>query len=460
MLKIVEGNPASRRSFLRIGTLGGLALSELLRSAAATGAATPPVSGKSIVFVFMHGGPSQFETFDPKMGAPAEIRSTTGELQTSIPGITFGGTFPKLARLANRLSIVRSFSTGDANHDIKPIVGKASANANIGSIYSSVAGSNHPLTGMPSNVALFPRCVDPESQPRIKQFGDILSTGSLGSGTAPFVPGGTGDMQDDLKLHVPRQRLDDRVSLLRSLDQLRRDVDSSGGFEAVDTFRAQAYEMILGRFSEAFDLSREDPRTVAMYDTAPLVRTESIGKRWNNRKFYIDNARTLGKLMLLARRLVERGCGFVTVTTNFVWDMHFDQNNAGVAEGMGYVGLPFDHAISAFLEDIDRRGLRDKVVLVCCGEMGRAPRINKHGGRDHWGRLAPLILAGGGLPEGHVVGQSSAHGSEPATHPWGNANLISTLIHQLFDTGALRIRRGVSPEILKILEHEPITGLA
>ena len=125
----------------------------------------------------MHGGPSQIETFDPKMDMPAEIRSATGEVSTKLPGITFGGTFPKLAQVADKLSIVRSFKTGDGNHDIKPIVGKDTFGANLGSLYARVAGTNHPQTGLPNNVALFPRAIDPERMERIQQFGVSIRPG-------------------------------------------------------------------------------------------------------------------------------------------------------------------------------------------------------------------------------------------------------------------------------------------
>ena len=138
-----------------------------------------------------------------------------------------------------------------------------------------------------------------------------------------------------------------------------------------------------------------------------------ISKKWNNRPRYIEHVNSLGKLMLLARRLAERGAGFITITTNFVWDMHADQNNATMIEGMGYVGRPFDHAVSAFIEDVEARGLRDKILLVCCGEMGRTPKINAKGGRDHWAGIAPLLLYGGGLKMGHVVGSSTRDGGEP-----------------------------------------------
>ena len=138
-------------------------------------------------------------------------------------------------------------------------------------------------------------------------------------------------------------------------------------------FRSQALDTILRGISEAFDLSKEDPKTVARYDTAPLMRPEDISRHWNNYKNYVDNGKTLGKLLLLSRRLCERGAGVVTVTTNFVWDMHADVNNATVEEGMRYMGHPFDHAVSAFIEDLEAsarisQGFRHATNsrLCCC----------------------------------------------------------------------------------------------
>ena len=148
--------------------------------------------------------------------------------------------------------------------------------------------------------------------------------------------------------------------------------------------------------AKAFDLSREDRQTLKRFDTAPLVRPEEISKKWNNYNNYVDNAKTLGKLLLLARRMCESGCGFVTVTTNFVWDMHSDVNNATVEEGMQYMGWPLDYAVSALIEDLESRGLDDRIMLVVTGEMGRTPKINAKGGRDHWGGLTPLMVYGGG----------------------------------------------------------------
>jgi hypothetical protein len=449
-----------RREFLRVGGLGlgGWTLSELLGAQA--NATESLARNKSVILLFLHGGPSQTETFDTKMSAPAGIRSATGELATSLPGVTYGGTFGKLAQLADRVSVVRSFRTGDANHDIKPVVCRDSAMANVGSIYTRVAGTNDPKTGMPKNVALYPRAVDDSTRPTTMNFGRFGSTGTLGPAYAPFVPGGDGELQESLRLTIPRSRLDDRRGLLNELDRIKRMTEVNPGLGGLDRFRRQALETILGGVGKAFDLDNEDQRTVDRYDTSRLVTPAQISKHWNNYNNYVDNAKSLGKLLLLARRLCEAGCGFVTVTTNFVWDMHADQNNAGVEEGMQYMGLPLDHALSAFLEDVHQRGLSDDILLVVCGEMGRNPRINNRGGRDHWGGLAPLLLAGGGLRMGQVIGQSTRDAGEPATEPIEIKHLLATIMHTLLDVGALRTVTGVPSDVSRVITGaDPIREL-
>jgi hypothetical protein len=189
------------------------------------------------------------------------------------------------------------------------------------------------------------------------------------------------------------------------------------------------------------------------------VRPESISKKWSESyKYYIDHGKSLGKLLLLARRLCERGCGFVMVNTGFVWDMHGVAGvHAGVEEGMRYVGPPLDHAVSAFLDDVEARGLSEKILLVMCGEMGRTPKIEQLGGRNHWGNLGPLVLAGGGLPMGQVIGRSTANGGEPATEPIHRRHLIGTIFHTLFDVAELRLRP--DPVAKLITESEPIRQL-
>jgi uncharacterized protein (DUF1501 family) len=245
---------------------------------------------------------------------------------------------------------------------------------------------------------------------------------------------------------------------LRELDRVRTSLNDTQWLGA-DSAREKAISLLLGGVADAFDLAKEDARTVGRYDTAPLVRPENIDKKWKNYNNYVDNAKTLGKLMLLARRLCERGAGFVTVTTNFVWDMHSDVNNAPVEEGMRYMGPPLDHAVSAFLEDLEARGLSDRILLVCCGEIGRTPKINKNGGRDHWGNLGPLLLAGGGLKMGQVIGRSARNGGEPNSDPVRIKNVVSTVMHTLFDVGQLRVQRGVPREVLAMADAEPIAGL-
>jgi hypothetical protein len=450
-----------RRTFLQVGSLalGGLTLPSLLATRAFA-ADKSLLKDRSVIFLFLHGGPSQIETFDPKMSAPSDIHSATGEVKTTLPGVTFGGSFPRLASMAERVTVVRSFVTGDGNHDIKPVLGRDTFGANLGSVYARVAGMNHPTNGMPTNVLLFPRSVDPSTQPGTEAFGKFGSAGAFGAAYAPFDPSGGGSLQKDMKLAIARDRLDDRRLLLAELDRVKLTLAEAGRVEGLDRVREQAFTTILNGIADAFDLSKESSKTVARYDTAPLVRPENISRKWNNYNNYVDNAKSLGKLLLLARRLCERGCGFVTVTTNFVWDMHSDINNAGVAEGMGYMGLPLDWAASAFLEDVAARGLSEKILLVVCGEMGRTPKINKNGGRDHWGNLAPLLLAGGGLKMGQVLGQSTRDAGEPATEPIRIQNLIATILHTLFDVGELRLVPGLPREIGTVMTGwEGIGGL-
>jgi uncharacterized protein (DUF1501 family) len=313
---------------------------------------------------------------------------------------------------------------------------------------------------MPSNVVLFPRAVDPSTQPGAMNFGRFGDTGPFGLANAPFDPSGPGQLQKDMRLTIPLDRLDDRRQLLAKLDEVKWAASEGKMIDGLHQTRRQAFDTIVSGVADAFNLAKEDDRVIGRYDTAPLVRPENIDKKWKNYNNYVDNAKSLGKLLLLARRLCERGCGFVTVTTNFVWDMHADVNNAGVAEGMRYMGEPLDHALAAFIEDVEARGLSDKILLVACGEMGRTPRVNKAGGRDHWGNLGPLLLTGGGLPMGKVIGQSTKDGGAPATEAVGVKNVIATVLHTLFDVSELRLVPGAPREIAtNMTGYDPIPGL-
>ena len=455
-----------RRDFLRVGSLGlgGLALPNLLPAATSPPHLRHLVKDRSVIFLFMHGGPSQTETFDPKMTAPAGVRSATGEVQTAIPGITFGGTFPKIAALANKVNIVRSFATGDGQHDVKPLVHRHTFGANLGSLYARVAGNSHPQTGLPTNTLLFPQVIDTTTQSNTagcfnKNFEMYSYTGLLGASYRPFMPGTGGHLQQDMKLNLPMHRLTDRRTLLSQLDRLQAAADQTGA-DALTATRNTAFNTILKGVGKAFDLSLEDPKTIERYDTAPLVRPASIGHNRKNHRNFADNAKTLGKLLLLARRLCEHGCGFVTVTTKFVWDMHADDFNCSMTEGMGYMAPPFDHAVSTFIHDLEARSLSDKILLVCCGEMGRTPKLNDRGGRDHWGNITPLLIYGGGLQSGQVIGQSTRDAGEPATERYDIRNLVATIMHALLDIGELRIAQGLPADLTRTMTGwKPISGL-
>ena len=457
----------NRRELLRVGGsgLGGLSLASLLGIRAMADGRPDPLTGKSVIFLFQQGGPSQLETFDPKPEAPSGIRTVGETISTSIPGVQFGGTMSQLAKLAHKFNVVRSFTTQNAGHNIQPIVSAFSKQAAISTHFARVAGATRQDTGMPTTAVLFPSSVD-ATVPGPSARGNLSATGNYGAGFAPFIPGKGygGKLQEDMKLNLPHDRfLNDRQSLLRELEKLNRQADASGNIAAADDIQQQAYEVLLGGgISKALDLSRENPRTLAMYDTAKYHG----GKRWDkvNRGkagLYNAQASTLGKLLLQARRLCEAGCGYVTIHAGYagVWDMHADANNLDMSDGMEAVGKSFDHAVAAFIRDCEARGLSDKILLVCCGEMGRTPRINKRGGRDHWARLAPLMLYGGGLGGGKVIGQSDKQGGEPNSTPYNPGHLISTLLRTVIDPGQLRLLPGIPNEITQLLDHAPIDGL-
>ena len=461
----------SRRDFLRVGTsLGGLTLAGLLASRSACGEENF-VRDKSVVLLYLSGGASHIETFDPKMDAPAGTRSVTGEVQTSLPGVTFGGTFPRLASHADKLAVIRSFSHRVGSHEDAHVhvlsggtdpQGKQQAGFSMGSYYTRMRGTNHPDTGMPTYVLLTEKEIDGQYRKEINRVNKGSWPGSLGPSFSPFGHQIGWAGQDDnkkgrqpkdplaasIKLNLPQQVLENRVQLLQSIDRFNRQVDSSGTMDAVDKFTAQAMNLILGGAAEAFDYRKEDPRLVERYDTSHV----RIGHK-------LFRQSTLGKQMLVARRLCEVGCGFVTVHSAG-WDMHADGNNPGMVKGMDMLGRTLDQAVSAFLEDLEQRGLRDKILLVITGDFGRTPRVNKKGGRDHWAKLGTLAFAGGGLQMGQVIGQSARGADVPGTDPISTPEMMATVMHTLFDAGQLRLRQGLPRHLTDVIENgHPIQEL-
>ena len=272
-----------RREFLKIGSLalGGFSLPGLLAAQATGRARKSVVTDKSVILLFMHGGPSQIETFDPKMSAPAEIRSMTGEVATSLPGITFGSTYPKLAAHGrSALSIVRSYQVGrrQSRHQAGRRQGHDAGQSRLallprGRHDASADGHAHQCGPVSARRSI----PTPSRSPR--HFGKFTDTGTLGVAYAPFVPGGGGQLQKNMTLELPRDRLDDRRGLLTRLDGIKRAIDTTGTLEGIDYFQQQAFQTILGGVADAFDLSKEDPETLARYDTAGLVRPDQIDRK-------------------------------------------------------------------------------------------------------------------------------------------------------------------------------------
>jgi len=453
--------PINRRAFLTIGGLGlgGLTLPSLMSSEASERSSTH-VTGKSVIYLFQQGGPSQFETFDPKPDAPDGIRTVTDVVQTSLPGVSFGKHMSQLAKLADQLTIVRSFQTQNGGHNIQPIVGPDSFNTNIGVHYSRVVGATRPRTGMPTNAIIYPASVA-EDVPGPQARGNLSETGSYGKSYAPFVPGAGGQLQKDMQLSLPHERFfGDRKTLLTQLDTIKRQIDATGQLEAMDELQQQAFDVLLGDgVTKALDLSLEDPQTLALYDTSKYSRKGQWNSVQRGKAGYYDaNAACIGKLLLLARRLCEAGCGFVTIHASYagVWDMHADGNNLNMADGMDAIGYSFDHAVAAFVQDLQARGLEDQILLVCTGEMGRTPRLNNRGGRDHWGKLSPLLMYGGGLKAGQVIGKSDRQGGEPVTDNLTPKHLISTIMNTVFDVGQLRLVQGIPEQVLKLSQQPGI----
>jgi hypothetical protein len=395
----------SRRDFLTVGTLGvaGLTLSDLLKARSAASTAGQPTRDTSVIWLWLGGGPTHVETFDPKMSAPSEFRSMVGSVQTRVPGLHLGGLFPRMGGMADKMAFVRSFTHGNSGHgggthyvmtgvDHPPAdAGQPQIRPSMGSMTAKVRGANSP-SGLPTYVRIS------------GLYGD--GPHWLGSAYAPFDT--SGEARNNINLNTPLDRVNDRRALLRQFDTVNRNIDRSGVMNGLDAFDQQATNLLLGRAREAFDVGREDPRL---------------------RDRYTEGTAGLGANLMLARRLCEAGAGFVTMNysnSSQGWDMHND-----MAPQLRQACPPMDRAITVFLEDLEQCGLSDKILLVITGEFGRTPRINGSAGRDHWGPLCTLALAGGGLRMGQAIGDSSERVEVPRTTPIYPKDLMATIFHVL-----------------------------
>jgi hypothetical protein len=277
-----------RRDFLKVGALGatGLMLPDLLRARAAATEAGRPTRNTSVVWLWLGGGPTHVETFDPKMSAPAEFRSTTGAVQTNVPGIQLGGTFPRMARVADKMAFVRSFAHQNSGHGggthwvmtgynfVQADNGAGQNKPGMGSILSRYRGTNNQSTGLPTYV----------------RMNGILGDGPswLGPAYGPFDT--QGNARNNMNLRLTLDQINERRSMLRGFDNVDRTIDNTGMVDGMDSFEQQAYGLLLGRAREVFDVTREEPRTRDLYGNS-----------------------NLGRQMLLARRLCEACVGFVTL---------------------------------------------------------------------------------------------------------------------------------------------------
>lgn len=400
----------SRRNFLRIGTLGlgGLALPGLLRAESASGIRR---SHKAIIMIFLPGGPSHQDMFDLKMDAPSEIRGEFRPMATNVPGIQICEHLPRIARQADRYTLIRSMVGAEDRHDAitchtsrHPRNQPPGGWPSMGSVLSRLQGPADPA--MPAYVGLAPKMGH-------VPWSDNGRAGYLGPACAPFEINKGGGKEDMVLNGITLDRLSDRRTLLDSLDRFRRDVDASGQMSGLDAYTQQAFGILTSsRLVQALDLKNEDPKIVERYGKGDPRNRDDGGPK-------------LMEHFLIARRLVEAGSRFVTLAFSR-WDHHGDNFGALRQD------LPLlDQGLSALLEDLHQRGLEKDVSVVVWGEFGRTPTINKDGGRDHWPRVSCALLAGGGMRHGQVIGATERLGGEASERPVQFGEIHATLYHCL-----------------------------
>ena len=405
----------SRRGFLQIGALGlgGLTLSQLLKAEAKAGIRS---SNKSVILIYLVGGPPHQDMFDLKPDAPKEIAGPWKPRPTNVTGIQICEAFPKLAKIMDKLVIVRSLVGNQADHDAVQVFNGRSAKLKAPNggwpQFGSVAAKVLPSTdaAIPSFISLcYPCTHGPYNEP---------GPGFLGTSLAPFRP--TGPARDDMILRgLSVERFSDRKSLLRSFDDIRRDTDSNGAMKGMDSFTEQAFGLLTSsRLAEALDISKEDPRTIDRYGTG-------------NPKIFMDDngAPRVPQSMLMARRLIEAGARVVTLNYS-KWDWHGGAGNS-IFKREAEDFPVFDKCVSALVEDLHTRGLAGDCTVVVMGEFGRTPKISAIVGRDHWPQVNCALLAGGGMPTGQVIGATDRIGGEAVARPVTFGELYATLYRNL-----------------------------
>jgi len=411
----------TRRGFLQIGGfgLGGLTLPQLLRAESKAGVRS---SDKSVIFIYLVGGPPHQDMFDLKPDAPKEVRGPWKPTATNVPGVQICEALPKIAAMMDKFTIIRSLVGNQADHDAIQVFNGRNPKApkpsggwpQMGSVVAKLQGPTQP--SVPPYVSLCYTCTHgPYNEP---------GPGFLGTALSPFRP--TGPARDDMTLRgVSVNQLADRKTLLKAFDDTRREIDQTGGMTAIDSFTEQAFGLLTSsKLATALDLSKEDPKTVARYGTG-------------NPKLHIDanGAPRVPQSLLMARRLIEAGARVVTLNYS-KWDWHGGTNAEGRKDNHIFTRereeFPvFDQCVSALVQDLHDRGLSDRCSVVIMGEFGRTPKISAQVGRDHWPAVNCVLLAGGGMKTGQVIGATDRIAGEAVARPVTFGEVYATLYKNL-----------------------------
>lgn len=396
----------SRRDFLQVGVVGalGLTLGNLLKLEAVAGTAKAAGSGaaaKSIINIYLPGGMAAQETFDPKMFAPIEYRGPMGTVKTKLPGVHFSETMPQTAAVADKITVVRSMTHGEADHD------RGTHNMFTG--YRPSPAIHFPSFGSVISHELGPRNDLPPYVCIPSMPTSFAGTGYLGSAFGPFSlgsdPATTGFKVRDLNLPagVDEKRFAERKSIRAAVDEHFSTLEKSDALDGMDSFYQRAYSLLSSDKAKA---------AFSINDESDKLRDE-----------YGRN--TAGQRMILARRLVEAGVRFVSLTYGG-WD-HHDNIKTAMTNQMP----SFDQAFAALIRDLEKRGMLDSTLVMVTTEFGRTPKINATAGRDHYPKVFSIVLAGGGIKRGNVHGSSDPTGGEPDSNPLTVPDLAATVYNQI-----------------------------
>ena len=414
-----------RRNFLTVGAFGaGLTLADQLRAnAAPRGAQVPTSAPKAAIMIYLPGGPSHIDTYDPKPDAPAEFRGEFRPIPTAVPGVQLSEHFPLQARIMDKLAVVRSIVANDEHSDSYVMTGYTEQ------VNRAATQGQHPSFG--AVMSRLRAGQNSDVPPFVSLRGMSVGTepGFLGISHRPFTAEGPGVQNLRMPGGLTHDRMDDRKDLLARFDTARREADASGSMKGMDAFAQRAFDMIAsGTARKALDLKQEDPRTRDRYKGV--------------------------EQFLTARRLIEAGVGCVTLSYGG-WDTHSSNFKTLKQQLPG-----LDRGIANLVQDLDDRGMLNDVVVVVWGEFGRTPKINgSDAGRDHWSPVMSALVAGGGLKTGQAVGASSARGEYPKDRPYKVPHLLSTLYRAVGIDPAMTFNNGSGRPMYVLDERDVVSEL-